>query len=97
MIGVPSTNDAGWRSLIEAFAAGRIDGPSFERRFLALWRADIARGESPRHAVDLLFYEVDAYCDDPALRGEQDIDEEELRRQARLCLSRWHEPWPPTG
>lgn len=89
--------DDPWRTLIEAFAEGALDGPTFERRFLALRRGEIDRGESPRFAVDLLFYEVDAFCADPALRGPEDIDEAELRRQAQRCLARWDEPWPSTA
>lgn len=89
-------SDDPWRRLIEAFADGALDGPIFERRFLDLRREEIERGESQRFAVDLLFYEVDAYCADPALRDAEDIDEAELRRQAVRCLARWDEPWPPT-
>lgn len=88
-------SDDPWRRLIEAFAYGALDGPDFERRFLDLRREEIDCGESQSFAVDLLFYEVDAYCADPALRGPGDIDEVELRRQAVFCLARWDEPWPP--
>ena len=88
-------SDDAWCALITAFAEGDLDGPTFERRFLDLRRGEIDRGVSQRFAVDLLFYEVDAYCADPALRGAEDIDEAELRRQAVLCLARWEAPWPP--
>lgn len=84
-----------WRPLVEAFVSGELDGPAFERHFLELRRDEIDRGESQRFAVDLLFYEVDAFCADPALRDAGDIDEAELRRQAQRCLARWDEPWPP--
>ena len=88
-------DDRQWRDLVEAFVDGRLDGPTFERRFLAAWSDEIGRGESQRYAVDLLFYEVDAFCADATLRDEHDIDEAELRNQARQCLARWEEPWPP--
>ena len=88
-------DDRQWRRLIEAFVDGRIDGPDFEARFLAMRRDEIARGESQRYAVERLFYEVDAYCADPALRDDGDIDEVTLREEARRCLAGWEEPWPP--
>jgi hypothetical protein len=81
-------SDEPWRILIEAFSDGALDGPTFERRFLELRRGEIGRGVSQRFAVDLLFYEVDAFCADPALRDREDIDEAELRRQAMRCLAR---------
>lgn len=83
-----------WRTLIEDFVAGRIGGPEFERRFLEARRDEVARGISQSYAVDLLFYEVDAYCADPGLIGPHDIDEHQLREEARRCIERWTEPWP---
>lgn len=71
-----------------------MDGPTFERAFLDARTADIDAGMSERFSIDLLFYEVDAYCSDPALMGPEDIDEEQLRIEARKCLARWDEPWP---
>lgn len=87
-------DDSHWKSLIEAFVAGRLDGPAFERLFLEIRRGEVDRGLSQPYAVDLLFYEVDAFCADPALAGDQDIDEDRLREEARKCLLRWDEPWP---
>jgi hypothetical protein len=86
--------DAAWRQLIESFADGRIDGRAFEQRYLDMWREDRDAGESNRYAVDILFYGVDAYCADPALFGEHDITEDQLREEARQALARWDEPWP---
>lgn len=87
--------DGEWRGLIGDFIARRIDGPDFQQRFLEARRAEVNVGISQRYAVDLLFYEVDAYCADPRLWGPHDIDEEQLRVEARRCLARWDEPWPP--
>jgi len=83
-----------WKNLIETFASVGMDVPAFERTFLEARRADIEAGLSGRFAVDLLFYEVDAYCSDPSLMGPEDIDVEQLRIEARKCLARWDEPWP---
>ncbi len=87
-------DDTHWKDLISAFIDGRIDGPTFERRFLDIRREEIDRGLSQRYAVDLLFYEVDAYCADPSLAVPEDIDQDQLRREAIRCLQRWAEPWP---
>jgi|GEM_PF-1658897 len=84
-----------WEALIGEFIAGAMSGPDFERRFLDGHRQTVELGESVPYAVDLLFYEVDAYCQDPALRGPNDLDEAGLRDAARLLLPRIDEPWPP--
>lgn len=83
-----------WRRLIESFANREVDGPTFERAFLNARREEVNAGLSQSYAVDLLFYEVDAYCSDPMLMGPEDIDEEQLRVEAVRCLARWDVPWP---
>lgn len=83
-----------WRTLVEAFVSGRIDGLEFETAFLKLHRVAVARGESVRFAIDQLFYEVDAFCHDDSLRTDQDIDEAQLRACARQTLIDWERPWP---
>ena len=84
-----------WRNLIETFVSGKIDAPTFELAFLDLHRSEVNRGESIRYAVDLLFYEVDAYCADPRLRRTEDLDDEGLLVAARKALDDWELPWPP--
>ena len=92
-----SQADADWRALIEDFVAGRTDGPTFERAYLDRWRRARDNGERERRAVDKLFYGVDAFCADPALRGDTDIDETQLRAEARQALENWDETWPDGG
>jgi len=87
-------DDPHWKRLIADFVDGLMDAPTFERRFLDLRRDEVNRGLSQRYTVDLLFYELDAYCADPSLAGPDDIDEDQLRHEARKCLQRWAEPWP---
>jgi hypothetical protein len=84
-----------WRTLINSFVDGAIDAPTFETKFLALHRDEVALGHSVRYAVDLLFYEVDAYCSDTSLRGPADIDEAQLLEAAKNALREWERPWPP--
>lgn len=38
--------------------------------------------------LDGLFGHVDAFCCDPDLRGENDIDEDQLKTEARMALER---------
>jgi hypothetical protein len=83
-----------WRQLVEAFVSGEVDARAFETEFLALHLAEVNRGHSIPFAVDQLFYEVDAYCADPRLRGDLDIDEAELLAAARKSLAEWEKPWP---
>jgi hypothetical protein len=77
------------RQLIETFVLGHINGRDFEARFLENFRRARDNGHSIRHAVDLLFYDVDAFCDDASLRGPDDLDENGLRERARIALARW--------
>ena len=86
---------ADWERLMCRFIGGDLDGPRFERAFLDAWREARDKGESEPYAVDLMFYEVDAYCADPALRAETDLDEAGLRDAARRLVDRLDEPWPP--
>lgn len=87
-----------WAALAEQFVEGKMTGPEFERAFILAHRHAAEHGETIPYAMDLLFYEVDAYCADPALRGPEDIDEVELRAAAIRLLGRLDEKWPrPPG
>ncbi len=87
----------GWRTLLTDFLEGRTDGPAFETAFLDRSRAAVDAGERVPFAIDRLFYEVDAYCADPALFQPGDNDETALRAHAEEALARFDEPWPPTA
>jgi hypothetical protein len=84
-----------WRSLLESFVAGEIDGPAFERRFLDAWRADYDNQAKLPPSLEWLFYEVDAYCAEPEIRGSKDLDDDGLRAATRQALARFDEPRPP--
>jgi hypothetical protein len=64
-----------------AFLDGRISAPEFETLFLALFRG-VGKGLIGPLAqeLDRLFGAVDAYCSDPELRDDFDIDEQGLHR-----------------
>jgi len=86
-----------WQALVNRLLDGDMDGPAFETAFIRAYNAARLPGDMP-YAMDLLFYEVDAYCADPALRGPEDIDEAQLKSAARALLARIDEPWPrPAG
>lgn len=87
-------SNANWRRLLEDFAEARLAASDFERRFLDAHRAAVAAGETVPYAVDLMFYEVDAYSPDPSLRAPDDNDDEMLRAHAQRLLGRFDEPWP---
>ena len=82
-----------WQALVNRFIDGDMDAPAFETAFIRAYHMARLPGDVP-YAMDLLFYEVDAYCADPALRGPDDIDEAQLKAVARALLARIDEPWP---
>ncbi len=81
-------------SLIENFLFKKINAPTFEKKYISLWNEyKDNNGEilykinkSYDGAIDRIFTSVDAYCSDPALRGEYDIDEEQLRKEVKEQL-----------
>lgn len=73
--------------LIERFASGAIDAPTFELAYLKMFKNEPARLPATAFAVlDQLFGDVDAFCADPTLRGNSDLDEETLRRHSSAAL-----------
>lgn len=76
--------------LIDAFLDGRIEVLEFESRYLAMFKTEHRpMSEETFRILDRLFADVDAFCADPTLRDEHDLDEEGLRQatsQARRAL-----------
>ena len=86
-----------WQALVNRLLDGDMDAPAFETAFIGAYNAARLPGDVP-YTMDLLFYEVDAYCADPALRGPNDIDDAQLRAAARALVARIDESWPePNG
>ncbi len=74
-------------SLMDAFSGGRLPVDVFERRYLDLFQSDqTMRGEFIFRTIEDVFFAVDEYCGDPDLRGEYDIDEDQLRERVRAAL-----------
>lgn len=85
------SDDGGWHELLVAFCAGRIGEADFHDRFLGLWRRARDGGQPLPPPVDSLFYVVEAFCPDPALRDPAsrfEADAAELRSSAEFALAR---------
>ncbi len=87
----------GWRALITTFVEDQMTAPDFEKAFLTAWNRNRDRHDRVPFAVDRLFYEVDAYCADPSLRREGDLDDEGLQKAAVRALDDFDMPWPEVG
>jgi hypothetical protein len=84
-------NDDAWLHLVEQIVERRIDVDTFHDRFFALWHAQPRFGPSCPKAIEQLFYTVEAYCPDPALRDPGspfEADEAEVRKDAEIALAR---------
>lgn len=83
---------ADWRRLVAAFVGRDIDERAFHDRFFEMWNAVSASGfavDIPK-AVETLFFVVEAYCPDPALRDPDSLyeaDDAELRQAAETALA----------
>ena len=76
--------------LLAAFVErNELDGPAFETRFLKLFKGDETMFPDEEFFVlDKLFGDVDAYEPDSDLRGEDNIDDDELRASAVESLAK---------
>lgn len=80
-----------YKKLIEDFLTEKITVDVFEFRYLQSFKDD-SFGDTPEDEIlyeilNELFLDVDAYCGDPTLRGEDDLDEPQLRQKAQEALS----------
>lgn len=76
--------------LANEFAAGRMSALAFESRFLAEFKGT-SLGEDDYLLLRELFWAVEEFCADPALRDTGDLDEEGLREQVRVFMHRVRE------
>jgi len=78
-----------YMELIRSFLAYDLTACEFEQQYLELFKTDNERRvESVYNILDKLFADVDAFCADPELRDEDDIDEDELRRKCKDALEK---------
>jgi hypothetical protein len=86
--------DADWRALIREFVEGRLSADDFHDRFLASWHAVRDAVLPEPKPVSWRFFEVEACCGDPALRGKYEIDAEQLLVAARRALEQFSSDVP---
>ena len=88
----PDTGVATQLQLMSRLVAGDVSGPDFARGWLAARRQVLDSGERVREGfqriLDDVFYLLDDYVIDPALRGPDDITDEELTDNVRDALGR---------
>ena len=81
-----------YRKLIFQFVNKEISADQFEKDYISLFREFRDTGKVLEDVVlDIiseLFTDVDAYCSDPELRDDDDIDEIELISRAKLSLKK---------
>ena len=83
-------SDARWHMLVRDFVARRMDEAAFHDRFFELWHATDREHVPAPPAIETLFFVVEAYCPDPALRDPNstyEADDAELRQAAEKALA----------
>ena len=77
-----------YKTLIEKFLSGSIDANTFEYSYLDMFKKErVILPEPVFEILDRLFADVDAFCSDPALRTDSDLNEQQLRE---MCLNALH-------
>lgn len=75
--------------LITQFVSFEITPSEFEVSYLKMFKNESEMLPEKTYAVlNELFHDVDAYCSDPSLRDEDDLDEHELLKRAEEALTR---------
>ena len=75
--------------LLESFVQSRMGALDFERAYLDLFKKDATDWPEPEFAVlEELFADVDAFCADPELRDDGDLDEQQLRQRSEAALKK---------
>ena len=84
----PGTSLGDYLSAMRAFLANEITATEFERRYIDLFGDDAdVRPEDTFRLLNDLFFAVDAFCPDAALREADDLDEDQLRSRVRSALA----------
>ena len=74
--------------LINEFVNGEITASQFESSYLKMFKNERdPLTEKAFNTLNNLFLDVDACCDDPSLRDNEDINEEKLLESAKTALA----------
>jgi SMI1 / KNR4 family (SUKH-1)/Bacterial self-protective colicin-like immunity len=85
--GYANTHIVPYANLIEDFLARRTTVLAFEKIYLVLFKNDKTNwSEEEYTALNDLFFAVDAYVADPALREQGDLDEQGLKDACKKAL-----------
>jgi len=79
----------GYVTIVKHFIGGEITAIQFEESYLDAFKNQ--KHDLPENAFKILnelFMDIDAFCSDPELREEDDIDDRELLHKAKLALKR---------
>lgn len=75
--------------LITQFVAGDVTEVQFETSYLRMFKSEsMVLSEESYDVLNELFICVDAYCSDPHLRDEEDLDDLELLESAKEALKK---------
>lgn len=81
--------------LIMIFISGNMSAPEFEENYLNAWRnyRDFDSidevDENTQKYVDRIFTILDAYCHNPELRDESDLDDAKLLSEVIKLYNNW--------
>lgn len=74
--------------LMHAFLTTEVSALDFERHYLDLFGdEEVLHPEATFQALNDVFFAVDAFCADQALRDIDDLDEDQLRARVRAALA----------
>lgn len=75
--------------LIKSFLTGDLTALDFESKYLDTFKSDpTLRPQEVFLVLDKLFGDVDAFCAEPNLRDEDDLDEDQLRQYSVDALQK---------
>lgn len=76
-------------NLLSRFIAQDLTAIQFELEFLHLYKNDTTPWTDEAFAIlDSLFADVDAFCSDPSLRDDGDLNEAQLLHRSQVALSK---------
>lgn len=80
---------AEYKELLRSFIMDEIDAISFEKKFFSLYKNDEIKWNNQVVSILFeLFSDVDAYCSEPELRDDEDLDEIELKESVKRAFSK---------